>query len=490
MHSRTGINRAKSKRRASRSSIASSGASSQTGADEEFDISNNAFATAILTDDTSEEGSSVLLRHELMESIMTHEVAVHDDEYPQENDGLNPPSSPPRAGGMGTGMEGGLEAGMGGEVGRGGGLDPRSAPASMPMMGGEPRGQNPAISELDDYSFRPNPAGVGSLPHHQEIMNDRLMSRGMNRGSMGMSRGDSFNSKYSRFSYSNPEVQEEVQQYQQQEQQEQQYRRQQNQQRYQQEQQHYQNQHGQHPPQQRPTIQKRASSILSIGSKTGSIISSGLSSIKVQISEIDRMIMQSQKSSHTEEGYQVPLPKMPYETRKACSIRTGIGAACLLIALIISISTSNGQIGQNTAEYFYKKFVLHGDSMPTDPIVLNDETLRNGSHLFAKVESYEQGFKPNKEGKAEDHLPSVQVDKNGSIEVVIPDHPMTKEHYIKFIWIKHVPSDKTVLARNFDPEEDGIEPILKARVPSGAKLQAYLFCNQHKLWRGEEFQVP
>ena len=496
MHSRSNINRNKSKRRASRSSIASrsttSGASSHTGVDDDFDISNNAFATAILTDDTSEESSSVMLRHELMESIMTHEVAVHDDNYNHKSDtaersALKPPASPSRAASSAS------AAGGGGEVGRG--LDPMSAPASMPMtmpMGGETRAvQNPNIGHVDDYSFRPNPTGVGSLPHHQEVVNDRFMM--MNR-----SESASANSQHTRFSYSNPEVREEVQQYQEQQQQQQQYRRQQNQHYYQQNQHHYlqnqdryQQKQDQYENTQRPSMQKRSSmsSIKSIGSRTGSMISSGLSSIKVHISEIDRMIMQHRESNHMGDGYHVPLPQMPYETRKACSIRTGIGLACLVIALVISISSANGQLGQASAEYLYKKFVLHGDSMPGGPNVINDETTRNGSHLFEKVLSYEKGFKPNREGEPSDHLPNVSIDNNGSIEVAVP-HEMTRAHYIEFIWIKHVASDMVVLARNFDPDEDGVEPTLKAKVPSGVKLQAYLFCNQHKLWVGEEFQIP
>jgi desulfoferrodoxin (superoxide reductase-like protein) len=87
------------------------------------------------------------------------------------------------------------------------------------------------------------------------------------------------------------------------------------------------------------------------------------------------------------------------------------------------------------------------------------------------------------------HLPAVVLGTGGNIDVSVVHNIMTMNHYIQFIWVKDVKSNKVVLARNFDPM-DNILPKFKAKVLSGVTLQAFVFCNVNELWVGEEFEVP
>ncbi len=231
-----------------------------------------------------------------------------------------------------------------------------------------------------------------------------------------------------------------------------------------------------------------------------SIFSSGLSSIKVQISEFDRLILQREKNSDRslnggsgKDNYEVPLPQMPHESKDAMIARFIISFVCMVSAILITIFLGRGQFGHASAKFMYHNFILK-DNVYQHHHTLNDETTKNGSHLFEKVQTLERAYKRNVLGDPVEHKLSVAIDANGDVLVTVPNHEMVADHYIEFVWIKHVDSNQVVLARNFDPTEHQqgsgeMEAVLKAKVPSNVKLQPYLFCNRHELWVGNEFKA-
>jgi len=362
----------------------------------QFDISNNAFASAILEDDSSEDSSGI--HHEgLVESIMNHEAAVIDEQQQQQQQQDRSQRSDQR----------GLSS---------------KAPA-----------------DIDDYSFRPL-TGFVDLPHHDTMKNrgdrsDHTPSTSVNTRRSSITSSSTGNSTPSA----------------------------------------YQQQQG------RQKMPARGGFL-----STSSIFSSGLTSIKVQVSELDKMFLQHSKSPYGEE-YEVPLPQLPHEGKKACYIRLLIAFICLVTAATINIRLGQGELGRASASYLYNTYIL-GGGPPNDNHVLNDDTTRNGSHLFEKVDTIERGFRRNLLGDPAKHIPSLTVKDNGNIEVSV-QHEMTQEHYIEFIWVKDVVSNKVVLARSYNPTEQ-IAPSLKAKVPEGVKLRPYLFCNLHELWVGDEVHVP
>lgn len=363
-------------------------------ADNEFDISNNAFASAILGDETSEDSSGIH-REELVQSIMNHEAAVIDEQEQQQQQEQRHRN-----------LERGLSA------------------------------KKLAAADIDDYSFRPM-TGFVSLPHHEMMKNrgdnsEHTPSTNTRRSSLASSSNGGNLSRYQQ----------------------------------------------QHQRTNNQTTSAKGGLL-----STTSIFSSGLSSIKVQVSELDRMFLQHKQGN----SYEVPLPQLPHEGKRAYYIRILIACICLATAVTITMLGGQGQFGQASASYLYNNYILGGE-MSHDNLVLNDETTKNGSHLFEKVETIEKGFRRNVLGDPEQHLPSLTVHDNGNIEVSVA-HEMTEELYIEFIWVKEVASKKVVLARSFSPDKT-IVPTLKAKVPSGVKLRPYLFCNQHELWVGEEVEVP
>ncbi len=405
------------RRRGSRSRSRSSVGSHN---DDNFDITNNAFASAILTDEATDDISDVDLRNSLVESILTHEAAVvsktdYDDD--EEEDDEEVQDTKKRSFSNRS-------------------LTRNPGDKSRRRMSNESgQSKRSSVDDADNFSFRP-PTGSAQLPRHE------AMKQRSNKSVVSQL---SANSRRSGRSIGSDDQQQKP----------------------------------------RPGLEKKTSTS-SLASGTGSIISAGLSSIRVQISELDRMLMYHKESGEFGDKYEVPLPKMPHETPRANYLRLAIGLICMGIALTITLCFDQGQFGQASASLFYNTFILHGDEA-SGPPVLNDETTMNGSHLFQKVETLEQVYRRNVLGEPKKHLPAVTFN-DGFIEVSV-FHEMTKEHYIEFIWLKDVNKNKIVLARSFNPLE-AISPILKAKVPSGVTLQAFLFCNKHELWAGEKFQVP
>ncbi len=237
-----------------------------------------------------------------------------------------------------------------------------------------------------------------------------------------------------------------------------------------------------------------------------SIFSAGMSSIKVQIAEFDRLVLQrkenSDRSLDNSTSYHVPLPLMPYETKNGMLVRMIICLVCFTSAILITIFLGRGQFGHASSSFMYHNFVLRDDTFFHHHTTLNDEMTKNGSHLFQKVLTLEKAYRPNVIGDVLNHTPHVYVDENGDIVVTV-DHEMIPEHHIQFIWVKHVDSNQVVLARNFDLSIDGKgdsssegstsmphKAVLKAKVPDDVRLKPYLFCNRHELWVGNEFHVP
>jgi len=94
----------------------------------------------------------------------------------------------------------------------------------------------------------------------------------------------------------------------------------------------------------------------------------------------------------------------------------------------------------------------------------------------------------NTKGAPEKHLPQVGVSKN-KVEVLVP-HVMDPEkpHYIEYIWLKDMKTDRVVAVKAFEAT-DPSPPTLTASVKKGSTVKPLLFCNLHGLWEGEELTV-
>jgi len=398
----------------------------------DFDISNNAFASAILDDDSD---ASSGLRDEIFESIVSHDVAVqHESESHRRGPYAIQGSSQRR--------------------------DSFSQKQNMSMNSIQEEFENldqvnVGIDDEDDFSFRP-PPGHTSLPHHNQL-NKRNKS-----DHLVANRRQSFNS----FDYADDDDQEEG------------------------DGDNYDDKPKQEVKKKMMMIPNRPS-LSSVRSITGSIISSGISSVKVQVSELDKMLLQRRESERfpTSGTYEVPLPTMPFETRKAMYLRVFVGLLCFSMALVTTIFYGEGQLGHASASLLYRNIILQGASdIDNQNQILNNGNTIDGAHLFEKVKTLEKGFKANVNGDPGTHIPIVNLMNQGMIEITVGNE-MEYEDYVQFMWVKDVNKKEVVLAKNFSPDNNAA-PVLKAQVPSGAVLQPFLFFNINELWVGEPFQVP
>lgn len=79
----------------------------------------------------------------------------------------------------------------------------------------------------------------------------------------------------------------------------------------------------------------------------------------------------------------------------------------------------------------------------------------------------------------EKHVPVISCKEDGAVEVTIGEqlHPMTDEHYIKWIVLE---TDKGKYIKNLKP---GVDPIARFTLcKSEIPITAYEFCNIHSLW--------
>ncbi len=90
-------------------------------------------------------------------------------------------------------------------------------------------------------------------------------------------------------------------------------------------------------------------------------------------------------------------------------------------------------------------------------------------------------IEPNtKEAAFEKHIPVVTVDKNKvNIKVGEIEHPMTKEHYIKWIYIK---TNSGI--RRYELSYD-MKPEITVELEDTKNMEVYAYCNLHGLWKNK-----
>lgn len=95
----------------------------------------------------------------------------------------------------------------------------------------------------------------------------------------------------------------------------------------------------------------------------------------------------------------------------------------------------------------------------------------------------------NTKGAPEKHLPKVSVDGT-TVQVVVP-HVMDPEkpHYIEFVWLKDMKSNKVVAVQSFAATDASPPTLTATGVKSGSTVKPLLYCNLHGLWEGEVLTV-
>lgn len=192
-------------------------------------------------------------------------------------------------------------------------------------------------------------------------------------------------------------------------------------------------------------------------------------------------------SLNSSTSYRVPMPAMPFETKRGTLVRVTMGFIFLaLSATFTLLGAGNGKVGMSISSWLYNNFIL--DEAKRAGVAETPST-SNGSHLFESLRGLERTYEPNINGIADYHTPLVLL--NGAeleVEVGLKPHVMSENHFIKYIWLRDVDANSIVLAKEFQPTDDS-PPSLIAKVPLGVKLQPYVFCIVHELWIGEPFEV-
>lgn len=88
------------------------------------------------------------------------------------------------------------------------------------------------------------------------------------------------------------------------------------------------------------------------------------------------------------------------------------------------------------------------------------------------------------DGPKEKHVPVIACKEDGVVEVTIGEqlHPMTDEHYIKWIVLE---TDKGKYIKTLKP---GADPIVCFKLcESEIPITAYEYCNIHSLW-GKKYE--
>lgn len=83
------------------------------------------------------------------------------------------------------------------------------------------------------------------------------------------------------------------------------------------------------------------------------------------------------------------------------------------------------------------------------------------------------------DASTEKHIPTVNIEKNTvSVKVGSIDHPMTKEHYIGWVYIS---SEKGGQRKCLSIGE---QPVVKFAITEDDKvLDVFAYCNLHGLWK-------
>lgn len=205
--------------------------------------------------------------------------------------------------------------------------------------------------------------------------------------------------------------------------------------------------------------------------------------------ETTRPIMPLMESGRSSTSYQVPMPVMPFETRKASLVRLAMAIIFLCASLTLTLLQGQGQLGATFSSYLYHNLIEEEDQGLSVTDTAPSPGTSNGSHLFSTIREIEDKYDANILGKAEYHTPVVSLD-GLELEVEIGElpHTMNVDHYIKYIWIRDVESNTIVLAKEFKPADES-PPVLRAKVPLGVTLQPYVYCTVHNLWRGTAFNT-
>ena len=202
-----------------------------------------------------------------------------------------------------------------------------------------------------------------------------------------------------------------------------------------------------------------------------------------------RPLMHSLDSERSSTSYQVPMPVMPFETKKANLVRVALAIVFFSMSLTFTLFLGQGQPGTSISSYLYTHLISDENQGVVSDSNSTYET-SNGSHLFSTIQELENSHEPNKLGKANYHTPKVNLyDLELEIEIGIDPHVMSEDHYIKYVWLRDVEAKTIVLAKEFKPT-DKSPPVLRAKVPYGVTLQPHAYCNVHDLWIGEPFKVP
>mmetsp|Transcript_27247 Transcript_27247/g.40346 ORF Transcript_27247/g.40346 Transcript_27247/m.40346 type:complete len:435 (-) Transcript_27247:591-1895(-) len=196
------------------------------------------------------------------------------------------------------------------------------------------------------------------------------------------------------------------------------------------------------------------------------------------------------ESLRSTSSYRIPMPTMPFETKRGTLVRVAMGIIFLSLSVIFTmLGAGNGQVGMSVSSYLYNNLIVEDSGGATVEETPPSSVTSNGSHLFEILRGLERDYAPNTNGIADYHIPIVQL-KGAELEVEVglKPHVMSENHYIKYIWLRDVDANSIVLAKEFKPSDDS-PPSLRAKVPRGVKLQPYVFCILHDLWVGDPFQV-
>lgn len=211
---------------------------------------------------------------------------------------------------------------------------------------------------------------------------------------------------------------------------------------------------------------------------------------KSQASLSSRPTMYKQESAYTSSSYEIPMPILPFESRRGTIVRVMMGIIFFALSLTFTLlGAGDGKIGMSISSYLYSNFIVDGEtsSMATD--TPEQIFTSNGAHLFETLRELETSYRANAVGIPEYHIPKIIMnDLEVEIEIGLKPHTMSKDHFIKYIWLRDVNAKTIVLAKEFK-HSDASPPVLRAKVPAGVTLQPHLFCTKHDLWIGDQFHV-
>ena len=203
-----------------------------------------------------------------------------------------------------------------------------------------------------------------------------------------------------------------------------------------------------------------------------------------------RPLMLPQGSSRSSTSYCVPMPVMPFETRKASFCRIAMATIFFASSLTFTVFFGKGQLGMAISSILFNNLIVEDQNGTTDFSIGGPPETSNGSHLFQTIRELEHAYESNKLGEMEYHTPKVtRNDIELEVEIGLKPHTMSEEHFIKYVWLRDVEANTIVLAKEFQPFDES-PPVLRAKVPYGVTLQPYIYCTMHHLWKGDTYKVP